>query len=181
MGRPKDKVAARSFFPGHRSRRAAGEGICLKKMIALLAIALVSSVAFVFAGKGLSAGKPSRPSIKVDGKSVAVFQGSYCWKGPFGGQCVDMAPPPDIIEFHGAAPAKVSPGAVLSIKFKKKPVAGSVRANLWPDDKQPKNVNLDNDRLIAPKEPGMYVYDIQASWDEGSASFVIGIEVSEER
>src|SRR5690606_4087426 len=149
----------------------------MKKWLLLIAVPLVSIVAFVLAGIGLAADEPPLPSVTVDGTAAAVFRGSYCWSGPASGKCVDMTSPPDIIRFHGAAPVTASPEATIDIRFKKKPVSGTFGATIWLENGETRPARLDGEALVAPGEPGIYVYDIHAVWEEGSASFVFAIEV----
>lgn len=147
------------------------------KKIVLLSFLLILLIALVFLSKGLFSSEPPLPSITVDGKSIAVFHGSYCWRGLLGGECTDMISPPEIIKHHGIAPGKISPEAILTIDFKNKPHSDSVGANLWISDELPEEININNNILIAPKEKGVYVYDVYARWNKGSASFVFSIEV----
>jgi len=44
-------------------------------------------------------------------------------------------------------------------------------------DEQTEELSINDNQLIAPKEKGVYVYDIYARWDKGDASFVFCIEV----
>lgn len=147
------------------------------KRIVLFVFPIILLIAFAFFGKTFVSGEPPLPSITVDGKPITVFQGSYCWRGFLGGKCVDMASPPEIIKFHRVVPEKISPESILSINFKNEPLSDSVRANLWISDEQTEELSINDNQLIAPKEKGVYVYDIYARWDKGDASFVFCIEV----
>ena len=50
-------------------------------------------------------------------------------------------------------------------------------ANKWITNEETENVKLYDHVLTAPKEKGVYVYDIYASWEKGSSSDVFVIEV----
>lgn len=147
------------------------------KRVIVLACFLILFIILLYVGKGIASIEPPLPSVTVDGKSVPVLRGSYCWSGPTSGRCVDMISPPELIKHHGKSPVKVSPGATVVIEFGEKPFVGSEHANLWRDNGPTATVELDGNKLAAPMEKGVYVYDISARWEAGSASFVFGIEV----
>lgn len=148
------------------------------KRVAIIICTLIILVTVIGLGKNWIVSEPTLPSITVNGKSVDVFHGSYCWRSLLGGKCVDMASPPDIIKDHGSAPNKIPSEAILTIKYKNKPQSGSMGANnLWISEDQLEEVHMNDNQLIAPKEKGVYVYDVHARWEEGSASFVFSVEV----
>jgi hypothetical protein len=147
------------------------------KRVVILACFLILFLVLLWTGKAISSNEPPLPSVTVDGKTVNVYRGSYCWSGPTSGMCVDSISPPLLIEHHGKSTAKVPPGAILVIEFDDKPLAVSDHANLWQDRRLTASVALDGNKLTAPMEKGIYIYDISAWWEAGSASFVFGIEV----
>lgn len=147
------------------------------KRIITISFVLVIMIILFFQIKEFINSEPPSPSITVGGKSIPTKQGSYCWRGLTSGKCVDMISPPDIIKYHGIKPVIVSPEAPLKVQFRKKPNKDTLGANVWISDRETEDANMKGNLLIAPKEKGIYVYDVYARWNRGSASFVFTIEV----
>ena len=145
----------------------------MKKVLIFLLVAVVL-VGGVYAVINL---KPPKPIITIENKTVEVAQGSYCWRGLINGQCVDMISPPDIINHHELKPVRVSPGAELKIDFNRKPLENSLNASIWFSNDKIENVPLNDNVLLVPKETGVYIYNVSAHWEKGSAGYVFVIEV----
>jgi hypothetical protein len=126
---------------------------------------------------GLIDSKPPEPTITVNGKHVPSAQGTYCWAGFLNGKCVDMISPPDIIAHHDMKPVVVSPEAEIKINFKKEPEKDSIGVNSWKSNSETEAAELKGNILLAPKETGIYVYDVFARWEKGDSSAVFVIEV----
>lgn len=116
---------------------------------------------------------PPEPIITVDDKNLEVARGSYCWHSV----CVDTMSPPMLIDHHRLEPMIVPPASKLIIKFEEEPIANTVKVNRWLNDHDVEEVALTNDILIAPQESGIYVYDVHARWEKGTASYAFTIEV----
>jgi hypothetical protein len=71
----------------------------------------------------------------------------------------------------------VTPESQLKIEFKNKPYKNTMEANKWMTNEDAEAVKINNNSLSAPKEKGVYVYDISARWKQGSASYVFVIKV----
>lgn len=146
-----------------------------KSLITLIVLVLLGvGIYFIF---GLINTNLPEPTITVEGKKVEVAQGSYCWNGLINSGCVDMISPPGIIEHQGLKSVVVSPASELKIEFEKEPSANTLGVNRWLNDNEVEDVSLNNNVLIAPKEKGVYIYDVNASWEKGNSSYVFVIEV----
>ena len=126
---------------------------------------------------GLFTINPPEPTITIDGKKLEVARGSYCWNGLLKSICADTISPPMLIEHHDIKPVIVSPESELKIEFEKKPNANTLGVNRWFNDNEVEGVSLRNNVLIAPKEIGVYIYDVHARWKKGSSSYAFVIEV----
>ncbi len=145
--------------------------------IVKFALAFIVIMGIGFLISGIMNNKPPAPLITVEGKTIPAKQGTYCWNGFLNIKCVDMISPPELIKFYDLEPVAVPPESQLKLDFRKKPNAGSLGANLWLNDIEMREVNLVGNILTAPKQSGVYVYDIHARWDKGSSSYVFIIEV----
>lgn len=125
-----------------------------KILISLIAVGILASIVYL-----VSNSKPPKPTITVENKTVEVVQGSYCWQGFMNAQCVDTISPPELIQHYEMKPVVVSPGAALNVKFNRKPNTLSV--SIWE--------NENDSGLLAPKEKGIYIYTVSASWKKGSS------------
>jgi len=133
-------------------------------------------VACVFlANRFITFGPPS-PSVIVEDMDVPTIQGSYCWSGLINSKCVDMIAPSELLASKELKPIQVPPQSNIKIQFKKQPKPGSLGANLWIHG-TPQTVNVKDSQFTAPKEPGVYVYDIYAAWEKGASSYAFMIEV----
>ncbi|OLS33375.1 hypothetical protein [Bacillus sp. MRMR6] len=126
---------------------------------------------------GLFNSSPPKTNITVDEKKLEVARGSYCWDGLFNSICADTISPPMLIEHHEIKPVIVLPESKLKIEFEKEPNANTLGVNRWLNDNEVEGVSLSNNVLIAPKEKGVYIYDVHASWEKGSSSYAFVIEV----
>ena len=118
----------------------------------------------------------AQPTIKADGKSIKVVQGSYCWSSFIKSQCASMPTPPDLIKMEKINPIIVKPEEKIEITFKNPPTEYGI--NLWSGNTS--DVSLQNNILIAPSEPGIYIYDVYGHWPNGdSASSAFTIEVED--
>jgi predicted small lipoprotein YifL len=119
--------------------------------------------------------KPPKPTIIVDGQMVPVIQGSYCWSGDGVSRCEDKISPLELVKKQ--TPIVAPPESKVEVKFDVKPKDGSLGANLWINDKPTKVQFISNNKLVIPKEKGIYVYDVYANWDKGDSSYAFALEV----
>lgn len=148
----------------------------MKKTLVSLIIFLVLALG-IFLVIGLFNNNPPKPLITIESENVEVAQGSYCWRGVINSRCIDMTSPPDIIKRKELKPVVVSPKDRIKIEFKKEPKVGTLNVNRWISNEETKSVSLNEDFFIAPKENGVYVYDVSANWERGSASYAFVFEV----
>jgi hypothetical protein len=150
----------------------------VKKYLAITILVILVGLGiggYLFLGQ--SSSEPPTPTITAGNNKIAVAQGSYCWNGLYSGKCVDMAAPPEIIKIKDLKPVVVSPENQLKIKFTNEPNKNTLGANRWISNDDSETVQIKNNVITAPKEKGIYVYDIFARWKNGSSSYVFVIEV----
>ncbi len=143
----------------------------------ILLIVLVGLVLGIYFVIGQLSSKPPSPILTVGGKKVEVVQGSYCWEGLFKNVCADTASPPELIKHQGLKPTIVLPASEIKIEFKTEPNKNSIRVNQWLQNGETENVPLNENIFTAPKEEGVYVYDLFAKWDKGDSNYAFTIEV----
>ena len=148
----------------------------MKKAVITLIVLVVLGIGIYFI-IGLFTNNPPKPTITVDEKKLEVARGSYCWDGLFNSICEDTISPPMLIEFHKIKPVIVSPESELKIEFEQEPNANTLGVNRWFTENKVEGVPLRNNVLMAPKEKGVYIYDVHARWKKGSSSYAIVIEV----
>jgi len=151
-------------------------GESMKKSLITLIVLVLLGVGIYFI-IGLINTNPPVPTITVEDKKVEVAQGTYCWNGLINSRCVDMISPPGIIEHQELKPVVVSPESELKIEYEIEPNSNTLGVNRWLNDSEVEDVSLNNNVLIAPKEKGVYIYDVNARWEKGSSSYVFVIEV----
>ncbi|WP_195575406.1 hypothetical protein [Paenibacillus sp. 1001270B_150601_E10] len=120
---------------------------------------------------------PPQPSIQANGKTIAVYQSSYCW----GNTCADYADPEMLLKDKEAD--QVTAQAAITFKFKgKQPTETSLSTFR---DGIPSEVKITDQAFEAPKEEGTYYYGLSATWlkdkeqriSEGSSSYVFALKV----
>lgn len=126
---------------------------------------------------GLFSSKPPTPIVTIDNKVVSTAQASYCWNGFLKSECVDTISPPEIIKHHSLKAIVVSAEAKVKVEFKNEPLEDTLTASIWNQDQQLESAVIHNHLLTAPKEKGVYVYDIFARWEKGDSSNVFVLEV----
>ncbi|MCM3126107.1 MULTISPECIES: hypothetical protein [unclassified Mesobacillus] len=146
-----------------------------KSLITLVTLfVLVIGIYFAI---GLLNSYPPSPNITVDDKKLEVARGSYCWEGLFNAACVDTISPPMLIKHHEIIPVIVSPESELKIEFKKEPEENTLGVTRLLSNNEVEDVSVNNNVLVAPKEKGVYIYDVHARWDKGDSSYAFVIEV----
>lgn len=144
----------------------------MKKALITLVVLVVLGVGIYFF-IGLFNNNPPSPTITYNEKKLEVARGSYCWTG----SCADTISPPRLIEHNEIKPVIVLPESELKIEFEKEPNANTLGVNRWLNENDLEDVSLKNNVLIVPKEKGVYIYDVHASWEKGSSSYAFVIEV----
>lgn len=117
--------------------------------------------------------EPLLPAITIGHEEVTVVRGSSCWGSKNFSRCVDTPPPQKLVE--NVRPTAANSGDSVSINFNDSP--NDIRVNLWKAPIE-ETVPITSDHTFSlPVEKGIYVYDINANWKEGSSSFVFTVEV----
>ncbi|KAB2331451.1 hypothetical protein [Bacillus mesophilum] len=147
----------------------------MKKGLITIILLLVLAIG-IYSAISLFSSKPPSPKITVEGKKVDAVQGSYCWDGLLHSVCATTSSPPNVIQDQGIKPIVVSPLSKLKIAFKEQPLEDSLNVNQWLSNEETKDISI-NDHILLPKEKGIYVYDVSASWEKGSSIFAFVIEV----
>lgn len=102
---------------------------------------------------------------------IPIIQGSSCWRG-----CVDKIPPDKLLQVHNYKALSVPPSSKIAIKYPK---------SLEPQDiyiadySSNQRLTVERDGFIRlPKDPGIYTYQINSHWNEGSDTvYVFEIEI----
>lgn len=121
--------------------------------------------------------KMNIPTLKVtsNSKDILVEKGVYSWNK--GGESikVDAASPEQIAaKMEGN---KIVPESELILSFSEEPINVNIidRSELKGNP-----YTFNNNKIIAPKEEGTYIYEIISEWSEGQVSFTIKVIVSNE-
>lgn len=151
----------------------------MRKTLYLLIFLLI----FTFSGcsnndkENIGANTPSL-NIVCDNQSISVEKGGFKWTTKewlFNKKSVvaDSASPEQIAaNMDGNT---VLPQAELKLEFSKKP--NEVTVIDWSKSKDNAYTLKDNS-IIAPKESGIYIYEIIGKWDEGQVSYTIKIIIN---
>lgn len=144
----------------------------------LITLLILIGLAFgIYYFVGLFNPVPPSPTITIDEKKLDVARGSYCWEGLFSATCADTIAPPELIEHHDIKPVTVSPESEVEIEFEKEPNDNTLGVTRWLSNNEVEDVPLNKNVLIVPEEKGIYIYDVHATWEEGSSSYAFIIEV----
>lgn len=115
-------------------------------------------------------------------QSLQFRLGSYCWKSLTRGVCVDTPVPPELVD--DMLPFLIKPGGRIAVEFKKKPQNLEIKrwekGNSLPQGNvTPVALEVFNQTYIftVPEENGNYIYEILATWPEGSGSMALKTEV----
>lgn len=124
----------------------------------------------------LSACQPNPPvlSVKADGKALKTYQGSYCWEMMGRGECADSGGPDMVIGDDQPKTAQAGSKAVLS--YWGDPDALSIYRDGTVETME---LELKDGKaaVTLPEEPGVYVYYVNGSWEQGNASSFFQIEI----
>lgn len=144
-----------------------------------LALLLVALILFIFTGC-INRDFPKDPPVltaSVDGKSIKVFQGSYCW----GNKCVDMVSPEEITKNEKPFQAKPGDKIKLDFNFKNPTELGGV---VYTKNSDYREISVKNYIITVPGEEGVYCYSVSGFWQVGeekntgqSSSYIFKVEV----
>ncbi|MBU9673362.1 hypothetical protein KQ939_00580 [Planococcus sp. CP5-4] len=121
--------------------------------------------------------EPPTPKISVGETEVPTTQGSYCWDAILLAQCVDTihTSPIDMTESH--TPSIVSKNDEIEIEFPIGYQPEKLRLEQWLDENNSKIIEINNERIKAPDESGVYAYHVIADWNQGDGNYAFLIEV----
>ncbi len=121
--------------------------------------------------------EPPTPNVTIGNVNIPTIQGSYCWEGLISAQCEDKAYTSLFEMASTHKPTVVLPNENIIIKFKKKPIGVTMKAEKWLDEDNIQKVELKNGSNMVPKETGVYVYQVIANWEKGRGNYAFLIEV----
>lgn len=127
------------------------------------------------AGQDLST--PPKPSIVWNEKKAVAVPTSSCWSYGSQSACIDTAAPPEVIGELKPAPLQVQPGAIVTISYEQPPQEESLVLTQWIGSNQVEQEMESGNKWRAPEEPGWYLFDVRAEWEQGSAGHAFVIEV----
>lgn len=146
------------------------------KIYKLLLLGLLFSLVL-----GCSSEVPEPPagSITIGDDSYEMATGTYEWESDslFGkGHVVaDAASPPQIVKEKGWIDLQT--GKLANLSFAGDAEPKSVQVYLWENGERTLQVPVRGDQLILPSTLGKHVLEIVATFDDGEASYVIGVEI----
>jgi hypothetical protein len=119
---------------------------------------------------------PPNLTISVDDTTFGTVLGSYSWSysnsdGTSTGIHADSAVPPFLVQ--GEQGVNVNPNTEIELNFPKMPIDYQVR--IWSEDN---NVIATNKEVVFPDQKGRVIYEVLATWEQGTVSygFVLNIE-----
>ena len=125
----------------------------------------------------LSACQMSPPSlsVKTDGKSLTVYTGSYCWEAFGKGECVSTGGPNDLMRED--KPPAVSAESEATLSFSEKPDELHMKREGSTETIEGTSEN-GKASFALPDEPGVYVYTAAGRWEQGSAVYMLQVQVN---
>ncbi|MDH4618154.1 hypothetical protein JZI27_13850 [Brevibacillus sp. AY1] len=120
---------------------------------------------------------PPNPVIAWKEKSAMTVPTSFCWSVEDEATCTDTAAPPEIIAEKKPSPLQVQPGAVLTISYDLPPAEQSMVVTQWVGSSQIEQTLENGNQWKVPEQPGWYLFDVRAQWDQGDAGHAFVIEV----
>ncbi|WP_227394659.1 hypothetical protein [Jeotgalibacillus aurantiacus] len=119
-------------------------------------------------------GKPPLPTVMAGKYEISVMQGPYCWKNLTNVACVS-SPLTSIYDIGlRSAPVEVKSGERIYINVKGEKMFS---VDQWISRYVVQQPEWNGSDIIAPDEPGIYIYHIHAEWEEGSGGFTFAIRV----
>lgn len=124
--------------------------------------------------------RPTPPQVRVlagDVEIPAVLH-SYDWTTHnAGGGMETSKTPPELVQARRIAPVPLPARSTLRFAFDPDPF--EVRVYRWTEG-QGKGLPVPvapGETIRIPREPGVYVYEVSARWNQGAASYVFNVEV----
>ncbi|SHE87819.1 hypothetical protein SAMN02746089_00933 [Caldanaerobius fijiensis DSM 17918] len=127
---------------------------------------------------GIFLKEPPELTVIAGNKSIAAVRGTYNWviysgNGTRTNIHADSGPPSKLIKFQ-KEPLNVKPESSIVLDFRIKP--NDYKVNIWEGNK-PIIQQVNNGIIIAPRQKGLVVYEVQATWNEGDACYAFSVNV----
>jgi hypothetical protein len=115
-------------------------------------------------------------SILIDGKEYQMAKGGYRWERKQGLKTqvvtTDHASPYQMAEHIKAI--SLTPNEKIKISIEENPEISVYLVNVNGREKE---IKLVEHLITAPSEKGMYIYEVEAKWKNGTVSYVFVIEI----
>ncbi|WBW96566.1 hypothetical protein [Oceanirhabdus sp. W0125-5] len=125
-----------------------------------------------------SSTNPPKLTVTVDNKSITGVLGTYSWTVDNGDGTEtsiqsDSEAPPELAKDQ-KEPLNIKPSSSIILNFKNEPKEYIV--TLWKDNIKNKQEVIDGE-IIAPEEKGSFVYEVFATWKEGTAYYAFSVNI----
>ncbi|WP_079480287.1 hypothetical protein [Halobacillus salinus] len=119
---------------------------------------------------------PPKPYIVVGDDEIPSTEGSYCWDSGASSKCEDKVFR-DAFEMAAQhEPTSVREGEEIEVKFT--PFPDEFQLVQWKEGGERKQVVVKDGNIYAPEQPGLYVFQIHAEWEQGDATYAFSVKVS---
>ncbi|HYF77259.1 MAG TPA: hypothetical protein VD973_09015 [Symbiobacteriaceae bacterium] len=123
----------------------------------------------------ISAAPPEMQAV-VGGAYAKVVRGGACWADAGQVRCTDTAGP--VERTANVGPNVVAPGTPVELRFAWPVAPGAAAVRQWTGGMAAEPVALGpNWTFPLPREPGTYVYEAEARWEQGNGTYAFRVEV----
>lgn len=122
-------------------------------------------------------------SAYVGATKVDMPHGSYCWNSGGNGECVDIASPDDLLKSGHLKPVVTAGGLNVRIELQAASQPREFMVDLLETPaglRLPAVVTTGSSFLLMstpPAEPGIYVFGVTGTWQEGDVSFLLAVQL----
>jgi hypothetical protein len=129
----------------------------------------------------LTGDKPPKLILEIDGETYEAILGTYCWTRG----CADTVGPNELLK--DKEPIKVKPGEQVMLKMDYTPKPNVINFSQIENDQVEKDIEIIDNKFIAPDEAGIYHYVYSAWWKDekdkdlshGDAFYAFSLEVQQ--
>ncbi|MCS7462176.1 hypothetical protein N0M98_18720 [Paenibacillus doosanensis] len=143
----------------------------MKRWMTMMTIILIFGIAAACAkpaDKSLPASAPPQAYGMVGEQRIPFILGSYHWNNTI----ADAPPPYKLVNSETSAVELV--GDELLIEFEAESKPERVAAYTW-ENKTAAPAAVSGNRLLLPREPGTYIYEVVGTWPQGDARYAFAI------